>query len=239
MPTLAQSINENIRNLRAATARAAQLLAARPALLVVAIVTWWIPLVGEYDIPLAFIAIPINLVLSAAFFGVVSEVLNKEGNKISLGLIGSSIRRLTVGIVAITMVYTLPVLLGAPFLNAAVGSRLEGSKWALIVLFGPTVVPSLAAIWSLAYARSHVTQAIYDGLSLMRGRWAAAIALGIAYQALAYGAQWLRSLFLPTYLLPAGIIMVPWAVVEALFRIALLYLLFDDVPNPKPAKTRP
>lgn len=241
MPTLPQSIHDQMQKLRKAAVPAVKLLKARPALLVLAILAWGIQFVSEYDNALAFITVLIKVVLSAAFFGVVAEILTVKDSRITWKLISTSIRRLTVGTVVITMVYTLPVILIAPFINIALGSRLEGASWALTILISPTVVPSIAAIWSLAYLRSSLVQAIYDGLHLMRGRWAMGLVLGLIYQTLAAGGLDLRMRLLQSSLgfvgpLVAGLIMLAWVVAEALFRVTLLYFLVDDVPKPVPKK---
>lgn len=237
MPTLPTSVAESMQGLRLAAEQAARMLKARPALLVLAGITWGIQLVSEYDTAFAFVTTLMKLVFSAAFFGVVAEIAAARGSGITWKLVGSSIRSLTIGTVVITTAYTLPVLIGAPFLNLALGSRLEGIRWSLVVLVGITVVPSIAAIWSLAYWRSSLVEAVLDGIQLMKGRWAVALAAGIAYQAAALAGQLLRmfllaSLGISAGLALAGLIMLAWVLLEAVFRVTLLYWLFDDVPRP-------
>ena len=148
MPTLPTSVAESMQGLRLAAEQAARMLKARPALLVLAGITWGIQLVSEYDTAFAFVTTLMKLVFSAAFFGVVAEIAAARGSGITWKLVGSSIRSLTIGTVVITTAYTLPVLI-APFLNLALGVAAQGIRWSLVVLVGITVVPSIAAsgVW--------------------------------------------------------------------------------------------
>ena len=121
MPTLPTSVAESMQGLRLAAEQAARMLKARPALLVLAGITWGIQLVSEYDTAFAFVTTLMKLVFSAAFFGVVAEIAAARGSGITWKLVGSSIRSLTIGTVVITTAYTLPVLIGARFLTSRWG----------------------------------------------------------------------------------------------------------------------
>lgn len=239
MPTLPRPIEEHVRHMQSVFQRAATLLISHPAIFFLAMGAWGVEVLGEYIVSLTFIGLIVTYVLSPAFFGVVAERHVPDKPNVTKKLIGASIRRLALGHIVITMVYALPFLIVTPLVNAALGLDLEGVSWVPVLTAVPIVVPSIAAIWSLAYRRTPLAEAIVDGVSMLRGRWGTAILLGLAYQLLAWGAKALRiKLIAELDPLLALIVALVWAAIEGIFRLTVLLWLFGDVPTREPKRRR-
>lgn len=224
-----------IEHIKRSVVKGARLLISSPALILLGLLAWGVRLVDDHIDSLTFVTTIVSWLLAAGFFGVAAGLRSPKPPS-PWKLIWPSIRKFTVGIVVITMVFSLPVLLIVPVVNEALSLGLEGSTWVLILFVGPTVVPSIAAMWSLTWRHSGLAQAAADGILMLKGKWIPALILGAAYQALALGSKSLRLMILEhdaTLTVLAGI---PWVAVEVLFRLALFMWLYEDAPNtPKPS----
>lgn len=203
-------------------------LLAHPFIVLAAAGAWGWQALEIADPALGFITTIVGWVFTAAFFGLAGARI-VHGERITWKTLLMSIRQLTVGTVFITMVYTLPLLLVIPVVDWLVGGSLRGNPLVVIVGFAPTVVPSLAATWSLAARRTRLNTALADGLSLLKGKWGPALLTGVVYQSLAYGMQMLREWLLTVSVFPLVLEEIVWIGFQGIFRLWVLFWLFAEM----------
>lgn len=177
---------------------------------------------------IAFLTTILGWVLTAAFFGAVAATVTRN-ERITGKLIWQSVRRFTIGIVIITMVYTIPPLLLIPILAMLVPVNLEANTAVIVIGIGPTVVPSIVAMWSLVVRNSKIVDAVIDGVRTLRGKWLTAIVVGMGYQSLALGALAVRTWLLESDLVLTVAFEAIWVAVEASLRLGILLWLFSEV----------
>lgn len=199
---------------------------SHPAIVLLGLTAWGLTLVSVRDQAIGFVLEILGLAFTAGFFGIVVE-LNTRTAPFRLKLIWTSIRKLTIGMVVIAMAITLPILILVPVVLGAVGLDLRGNTLVLLVAIGPTVVPSIAAMWSFALGSGGIVQAVLDGLDSLRGKWLTAFAVGLLYQALALAANHLLADFLVGDAVLSTAFGLLWAGIEAVFRLAVLEWLFE------------
>lgn len=209
--------------------RALRLLLAHPMISVLAIGAWGLKFVEVWQPPLALFTTILGWILTAAFFGSTAAIMTGKAS-ITWRSIGANIKQFSIGTVVIIMAYTIPLLLLIPVIAELLPFDLKANPVVLIIGFGPTVIPSIIAIWSLVLRRSMLIDAVIDGVRMLHGVWVTGIATGIAYQAAAYGTQALRQSLFGADTVLLILFEVFWIAVEALLRLFVVLWLFDETP---------
>lgn len=173
----------------------------------------------------------LGLVAEPAFFGLAAKV-GVERQKVTWALLGEAIRRYWIGILFISIFFSLPLLILVPLLALAVGLA-EATVPIAVLALGPIAVPTIAAMWSLVLRGQNPIEAVAGGFLHLRSVWVQAIALGVGYTAVAHLLRPLRAFLLANGALPLGIALdVVWAGAEGLFRLVVLFWLYRRyLPN--------
>lgn len=228
MPTLPTPFEEHVRDVWHTLRLAVKLLFRRPALPLLALAAWGVQLIGIYEPNLTLIEIILTWLFVPLFFGAVAVEYDAQGTRPSRHSTLRANFRLIVGFIAVTMFYTLPLLLLFPIIAAVLPLDFRGQTWVPATVGALTAVPIITAMWSLSYRRNPPVQALQDGLFMWHRKWRYALLLGVLYQTLALLTQRLHRFLAERDVLLTVIAVVLWAGVEAIFRLSILLRLFPN-----------